>query len=92
MHLYFSDCLLIANYEYIAVVNIIGWLVGCVGSGASVVSRYYNIVWVIQVNGNNLERASHDTAVEVIKTASNPVEFVVQSLVEDSLDNTDTGT
>ena len=43
------------------------------------------------MNGTVLERASHDYAVEVIKTASNPVEFVVQSLVEDSLENSDTG-
>ena len=43
------------------------------------------------MNGTVLERASHDYAVEIIKTASNPVEFVVQSLVEDSLDNSDTG-
>ena len=43
------------------------------------------------MNGTVLERASHDYAVEVIKTASNPVEFVVQSLVEDSLENSDAG-
>lgn len=43
------------------------------------------------MNGANLERASHDHAVEVIKTATNPVEFVVQSLIEDSLEQSDTG-
>lgn len=44
-----------------------------------------------QVNGVNLERAPHDHAVDVIKNASNPVEFVVQSLVEDSLDHSNSG-
>ncbi|XP_067937572.1 multiple PDZ domain protein-like isoform X4 [Watersipora subatra] len=46
---------------------------------------------ILQVNGVNLERAAHDHAVDVIKNASNPVEFVVQSLVEDSLEDSDTG-
>lgn len=38
---------------------------------------------ILRVNGHNLERAAHDHAVDVIKNASNPVEFTVQSLIEE---------
>lgn len=36
------------------------------------------------MNGVDLEQATHDRAVEVIKMASSPVAFVVQSLQEET--------
>ena len=35
---------------------------------------------VLQVDGKDLRNATHDQAVEIIRNASNPVRFVVQSL------------
>ena len=34
----------------------------------------------LQVDGKDLRNATHDQAVEIIRHASNPVRFVVQSL------------
>ena len=38
------------------------------------------MIYFLQVDGKDLRNATHDQAVEIIRHASNPVRFVVQSL------------
>ncbi|KAL5021229.1 hypothetical protein ScPMuIL_000384 [Solemya velum] len=42
---------------------------------------------ILQVDGKDLRSATHDQAVEIIRNASNPVCFVVQSLCDPSCEN-----
>ena len=37
-------------------------------------------ILAVQVNGSDLRNATHDQAVDVIRNATNPVHFLVQSL------------
>jgi multiple PDZ domain protein len=39
---------------------------------------------ILEVNGNDLREASHDRAVEIIRAAQSPVNFIVQSLLDPS--------
>ena len=39
---------------------------------------------ILEVNGNDLRDASHDRAVEIIRAAQSPVNFIVQSLLDPS--------
>ncbi|UJR25101.1 hypothetical protein I4U23_006461 [Adineta vaga] len=39
---------------------------------------------ILEVNGHNLRDASHDRAVEIIRAAQSPVNFIVQSLLDPS--------
>jgi len=38
------------------------------------------VLTVVQVNGSDLRSATHDQAVDVIRSATNPIRFLVQSL------------
>lgn len=37
---------------------------------------------ILEVSGIDLRQASHETAVQAIRNASNPVSFVIQSLIQ----------